>query len=264
MKRQFYLTLIQSDLAWEQPDLSRGKLDHWLEQITEPTDLVVLPEMFTTGFSMDPARIAEPMSDTMPTLEWMRRWAKRLGACIAGSVSVSENQRYYNRLLWVFPDGHYVYYDKRHTFTFAGEDQVYTRGQNAVIIEWHGWRIKPLICYDLRFPVWSKNRMHEQQADYDLLLYVANWPGVRRDPWNSLLPARAIENQAYLGAVNRVGTDGNGLEYTGDSVILDPRALPLARVKTGEAGLLTAALEADSLLDFRAKFPVLADDDDSM
>lgn len=264
MKSQFYLTLIQHDIAWENPERNRQLLDTWFEQITNPTDLVVLPEMFTTGFSMDPQRIAEPMSDNMPTLEWMRHWAKRLEACVTGSVSVSENNRFYNRLLWVFPDGHYVYYDKRHTFTFAGEDQVYTRGQNAVIIEWQGWRIKPLICYDLRFPVWSKNRMHDQQADYDLLLYVANWPGVRRDPWNSLLPARAIENQAYLGAVNRVGTDGNGLEYNGDSVILDSRAQPLARVKAGEAGLLTAALEADSLLDFRAKFPVLADDDDSM
>jgi omega-amidase len=194
----------------------------------------------------------------------MKHWAQRLNACLTGSVSVSENNCYYNRLLWVYPDGHHVFYDKRHTFTFAGEDKVYTRGQKSIVIEWQGWRIKPLICYDLRFPIWSKNRLHEGQAEYDLLLYVANWPGVRRDPWNSLLPARAIENQSYLAAVNRVGSDANGLEYTGDSVILDPRALPLAKLEPGQSGLITAQLDAGSLNDFRAKFPVLADDDDTM
>lgn len=262
MKPQFHLSLVQQDIAWENPEANRARLDAILKTQQQPVDLIVLPEMFTTGFSMEPQRIAEPMADDMPTLMWMRKWASELNACIAGSVSVSDNNQYYNRLLWVFPDGHHVHYDKRHTFTFAGEDKVYARGQSAMVIEWQGWRIKPLICYDLRFPVWSKNRIHDQQAEYDLLIYVANWPGVRREPWSKLLPARAIENQCYLGAVNRAGTDGNGHEYTGDSVILDARGNELAAIEAGQAGVLHATLDASSLLDFREKFPVLFDDDD--
>jgi omega-amidase len=264
MKSHFHLVLVQHDIAWENPQANRDLLDGVLQRIETPADLVVLPEMFTTGFSMEPQRIAETMDKEMDTLKWMRRWAKQLEACITGSVSVLDGEQYYNRLFWVYPDGSHVHYDKRHTFTMAGEDKVYQRGSGAIVVEWQGWRIKPLICYDLRFPVWSKNRIHDNQAEYDLLVYVANWPRVRRDPWNKLLPARAIENQSYLGAVNRAGTDGNGLEYTGDSVILDARGNTLAALEAGQAGILHATLDAASLLDFREKFPVLFDDDDVM
>jgi omega-amidase len=262
MKQDLNICLVQQAIEWENPKANYSILDNIFLGVDPSTDVIVLPEMFTTGFSMEPQRIAEAMSDEMPTLQWMRKWTKQLDTCITGSVSISENGQYFNRLLWVFPEGNFLTYDKRHTFTFAGEDKVYQRGKTDQIIEWRGWRIKPLICYDLRFPIWSKNRMTADQADYDLLIYVANWPAVRRDPWNKLLPARAIENQCYLAAANRLGLDGNGLEYAGDSAILDPRGATVAEIENSNPFILSAKLDASSLLDFREKFPVLKDDDD--
>jgi predicted amidohydrolase len=264
MKDKLHVTLLQSNIHWEDPTANCADLEALIAALHAPTDILVLCEMFTTGFSMSPERIAEPMHDQMTTLNWMRKWAKQLDACIAGSISVSENGQYYNRLIWMFPDGLYQTYDKRHTFTFAGEDKVYTRGDQKLIVEWKGWRIMPLICYDLRFPVWSKNRITSQRADYDVLLYVANWPAVRREPWSQLLIARAIENQTYLAAVNRVGTDPSGLDYSGDSVILDPRGQTLANALPHSNAILTAQLDASALHHFREKFPVLGDDDDEI
>jgi omega-amidase len=264
MNANLKITLVQCDLHWENRALNCESLEKQLSQIAEPTDVVVLCEMFTTGFSMSAEHIAEPMSSTMPTLIWMQKWAAQLQACITGSVSVTEGSSHFNRLFWVYPDGGYRCYDKRHTFTFAGEDRVYQRGANRLLVEWKGWRILPLVCYDLRFPIWSKNRIVAGQPAYDLLLYVANWPSVRREPWNILLQARAIENQCYVGAVNRVGTDDNGLAYSGDSVVLNARGEHLADAISGSTCLISAELDAAALHDFRAKFPVLWDDDDDV
>jgi predicted amidohydrolase len=191
----------------------------------------------------------------------MRTWALKLDAVVTGSVAVTENGEAFNRLYWVLPDGRFNTYDKRHTFTFAGEPKHYQRGAARIIEEWRGWKICPLICYDLRFPVWSRNGLSDGEPLYDVLIYVANWPEVRRDPWMKLLPARAIENQSYVIAVNRVGVDGNGIPYSGDSVAIDPRGNVLIETEKGREGLLYAELNAEELKDFRAKFPVLHDAD---
>jgi predicted amidohydrolase len=256
------MTLVQSDLHWEDCEANLSHLDTHLNSINEPTDVVVLCEMFTTGFSMQPDRIAEKHdAENMRTLNWMRSWAKKLDAVITGSVSVNEEGTHYNRLYWVLPDGRINTYDKRHTFTFAGEDKHYAKGYSRIIEEWRGWRICPLICYDLRFPVWSRNTLVGGEPAYDLLLYVANWPEARRAPWQKLLLARAIENQCYVCAVNRVGTDANGNVYSGDSAAIDPRGEYLAHFNNGIEHVHTQALSRVALDDFREKFPVLRDSD---
>ncbi len=256
------VTLIQSTLAWESPKESRLHFDHHLKSITPKTDLVVLPEMFTTGFSMNPQHVAEPFDATsMETLQWMQEWAHQLDAVITGSVSVSEQGKYYNRLLWVRPDGTFSHYDKRHTFTFAGEHQIYQRGNARLIESWRGWKICPLICYDLRFPVWSRNELINGKPSYDVLIYVASWPEVRRSPWQKLLTARAIENQCFVVGVNRTGVDGNSHTYSGDSACIDPKGEYLAALPVGEEAVITCTLNANDLLDFRQKFPVLEDAD---
>jgi omega-amidase len=256
------ITLVQSDLHWEDREANLKHLDQHLSRIVEPTDLVVLCEMFTTGFSMQAERIAEHHdAENMRTLNWMRAWAKKLDAVVTGSVAVNEEGTYFNRLYWVLPDGRINTYDKRHTFTFAGEDKHYSKGNSRIIEEWRGWRICPLICYDLRFPVWSRNTMVDGEPAYDVLIYVANWPEVRTAPWQKLLLARAIENQCYVCAVNRVGTDGNGNAYNGDSAVIDPRGDYMAHFTDGKEHVLTAVCSRAALEDFREKFPVLADGD---
>ncbi len=219
------------------------------------TDLIVLPEMFTTGFSMRPEGLAEPMDG--PTVEWMREQAQDLGAALTGSFICGEGGRYYNRLIFMFPDGYCAQYDKKHCFTLAGEHEHYTPGREHLLVEWQGFRIRPLICYDLRFPVWSRNA---PDHSYDLLLYVANWPARRAAHWQNLLTARAIENQAYTVGVNIVGTDGNGLEYRGDSSLTD-----YAGEKIGELSLLegvfTSKLSLENLQKYRQNLPFLADSD---
>jgi len=231
-------------------------MDQCLEQISMPTDLIVLPEMFTTGFSMDAAALAEPMDG--PTVEWMRAQAAAHDAVLTGSVIIREGSTFHNRLLWVRPDGSLNYYDKRHLFTLAGEQHVYTAGQSRLVEEWRGWRICPLVCYDLRFPVWSRNQALQP---YDLLLYLANWPAVRRNAWNCLLRARAIENVSYTLGVNRIGHDGHGQEYAGDSALIDMRGDYLLQAGNLQS-CITRTLRRAELEDFRSKFTALQDADD--
>lgn len=262
-KNDLRVTLIQSDLHWENREANLQHLDAHLSSVDTPTDVVVLCEMFTTGFSMQAERVAEQHdAEHMHTLNWMRAWAKKLDAVVTGSVAVQESGQFFNRLYWVLPDGRINTYDKRHTFTFAGEDKSYARGSSRIIEEWRGWRICPLICYDLRFPVWSRNTLVGSEPAYDVLLYVANWPEVRRAPWQKLLLVRAIENQCYVCAVNRVGRDANGNSYSGDSAAIDPRGEYLAHFTDGKEHVHTAVCSRALLDDFREKFPVLMDADE--
>lgn len=208
------VALIQSSLYWENPIANRNHFQEKINAIDEDIDLVVLPEMFTSGFTMQPNNVAETMQGE--TIVWMQSLAKVKNTAITGSVVIKGNDNFHNRLLFVFPSGEIQFYDKRHLFTLAGEDQVYTAGKNKLIIEYKGWKICPLICYDLRFPVFARN-----VEDYDLLLYVANWPKTRINAWDALLKARAIENMSYTIGVNRIGEDNNKLEYQGHSQVVD-------------------------------------------
>lgn len=250
------LTVIQPALHWENPAANRAMFAEKLAPLAGQTDLVVLPEMFTTGFSMNAAALAEPMDG--PTVHWLREQAVQTGAAITGSFICRENGRFYNRLIFMRPDGGYTLYDKRHLFGLAKEHETYTPGNSRCLVEWQGWNICPLICYDLRFPVWSRNRSGKEV--YDLLLYVANWPDRRAHHWRALLPARAIENQCYLAAVNIVGRDGNGHEYTGDSGIIDFSGRQICQISTHE-GAFTAKLSLEELRQFRRQLPFLDDAD---
>ena len=206
------VTLIQSDIIWEDRISNLKKYQEKINQI-ESTDLIILPEMFTTGFSMSPKNISENMNGE--TIQWMKQNAHKMNSAICGSIIIEEDSKYFNRFIWVNPDGSIHHYDKRHLFSFAGENENYTPGNEKIIIEYKGWKICPLICYDLRFPVWSRN-----SEDYDLLIYVANWPDKRKSAWKSLLTARAIENQCYVIGVNRVGEDSKNY-YSGDSSLIN-------------------------------------------
>jgi predicted amidohydrolase len=260
--KDLVVTAIQSNLVWENPEGNRLHFDMHLASINTPTDIVVLPEMFTTGFTMSPEIASEIFDiDNMATLNWMRMWAQKLDAVITGSVSVAENGKYYNRLLWVRPDGTFSTYDKRHTFTFAGEHLHYTSGSELLIEEWCGWKICPLICYDLRFPVWSRNKMKDGKPLYDVMLYVANWPAVRIEVWKKLLFVRAIENQCYLVGINRVGEDPNGNKYVGDSAFINARGEYIYQFNKWIEEVATRTFSLHDLEDFRAKFPVLNDAD---
>ncbi len=247
------VTLVQTDLAWENKMANLEQLAEQFSRQSIDTDLVVLPEMFTTGFSMNPAPLAEEMDG--PTLKWLSEQAAKLDAAITGSFIAEVDGLFYNRLIWMFPDGSYQHYDKRHLFTLAGEHQHYSAGADRLLIEWKGWKICPLICYDLRFPVWSRNN-----EKYDLLLYVANWPERRRHHWQSLLVARAIENQAYTIGVNRVGKDGKDINYSGDSCLIDYAGETRVKLAYQEA-LLTVSLDKSSQDAYREKYAFLADQD---
>lgn len=213
-KEQLKVTLIQTHLHWENAKANRAMLYDKIMGITEETDIVVLPEMFTTGFSMNADVLAEEREGF--TVMWMKELAARRGCALVGSIIVKDNECYYNRLYFITEEGAIFTYNKKHTFTLAGEHKTYTAGRNRVVIDYKGWRIFPLVCYDLRFPVWARNT-----ENYDVLLYVANWPKKRITAWDALLKARAIENMSYCVGVNRVGLDGNGHEYTGHSAIYD-------------------------------------------
>lgn len=252
------VSLVQSTLHWHDPAANHAQLADLLASALPGvgiTDLIVLPEMFTTGFSMEAAAQAEPYPG--PTLDWMRQQAARYDAVVTGSVLSEEGGAYFNRLLWVRPDGSHSTYDKRHLFRLAGEHEVYTAGTSHLIEEWRGWRIRPLICYDLRFPVWSRNSQH---APYDLLLYVASWPQPRVEIWRTLLRARAIENMAYTAGVNRLGVDGAGQEYSGQSALLDTHGEYLAQAGNLQ-GVLTHTLQAAPLQALRQQLPFLLDAD---
>ncbi|MAB56829.1 MAG: amidohydrolase [Aequorivita sp.] len=214
MKTDLKITLVQSELIWENASANRELFSKKFQTFEGETDLIVLPEMFTTGFSMNAKKLAEP--NDSDSLNWMISEARKYNCAITGSVIVSENDQFYNRLFFVLPDGTYEKYDKKHTFTLAKENETYTAGKERLIVNYKGWKICPLICYDLRFPVWSRNT-----EDYDVLIYVANWPKVRTVAWDTLLRARAIENMSYCVGVNRVGFDGNDHEYVGHSAVYD-------------------------------------------
>lgn len=247
------VSLVQSHLAWEDPAANREQLASKIAGLAGATDLIILPEMFSTGFTMSAEKLAEPMGG--PTFAWLSDQARQSEAVITGSIIAREDGECYNRLIWMRPDGGFEYYDKRHLFTLAGEQNHYAPGRNRLIVELRGWRICPLICYDLRFPVWSRNT-----ADYDLLLYVANWPERRAHAWRSLLCARAVENQAYTIGVNRVGEDGNGVIYAGDSSLYDYAGRLLYQSAHLE-DVFTAHLEKAPQEQFRSKYRFLADRD---
>lgn len=248
------VTLVQSDWPWEDPVASLEQHERMLAEIAPgDTDLVVLPEMFPSGFTMDPERVAEPPSG--PSREWLRRTARRLDAAVTGSVATRDADGIYNRLLWSQPDGVVRSYDKRHLFRMAGEHERYRPGTRPLVIDWRGWRVRPLICYDLRFPVWSR-----AVDDTDLMLCVANWPAARRTAWQRLLPARAIENLCAVAGVNRVGEDGNGVRYSGDSVLLDWRGDPILELDD-RPGCATATIDGSALARFRERFPAHLDAD---
>lgn len=253
------LTLVQTALHWQDPTANRAMLEERLFNLPETTDLIVLPEMFTTGFTMDAAAVAEPMNLT--TFRWLRQMAQQTNAAVTGSYVVREGNAFMNRLIWMEPDGTFAQYDKRHLFRMAGEDKTYAAGTSRLIRTWRGWRICPLICYDLRFPVWSRNKViAPDQLDYDLLLYVANWPAPRQTAWDTLLQARAIENLSYVAGVNRVGTDGNGHPYRGGTALIDFKGEVLSRQHDTET-ITQQALSIDELTAFRARFPAYLDAD---
>ena len=249
------VSFIQTALHWHDAAANRAAFDQFLAQQTIPADIIVLPEMFTTGFSMEAATQAETMKGE--TVAWMRKRAADHDAVVTGSVIIEEDGHFYNRLLWVRPDGSLSCYDKRHLFTLASEQHTYTPGQERLVEDWRGWRICPLVCYDLRFPVWSRN---QPTAPYDLLLYVANWPAVRRTAWRTLLRARAIENVACALGVNRIGEDAKGHTYSGDSALIDAKGSYLAEAHDHD-GIFTHTLKRAELDDFRSKFTALNDGD---
>lgn len=215
------LAILQTNLEWEAPDVNRRHFDQKLAAIDTAVDLVVLPEMFSTGFTMNPQSIAEQMEGR--TMAWMHKQADALQAVVTGSIVIEEAGRYYNRLIWMTPGGQYQFYDKKHLFSYAGEDAHYSAGREKLIVELKGWKMMPMICYDLRFPVWCRNRYSEGAGfDYDCILYVANWPASRSHAWRILLMARAIENLSYVVGVNRIGSDERGIDYSGDSAVIDP------------------------------------------
>jgi len=248
------VTLVQTQLHWQDAAANRSMFSDKLAAAAPQTDLIVLPEMFTTGFSMAAGMLAEKAGG--PTLGWMQQEAQRHRAVITGSVIVTEQGQYYNRLYWVRPDGSYATYDKRHLFRMAKEHHTYTAGKERLLVELNGWNICPLVCYDLRFPVWSRNAGN----GYDVLLYVANWPQARSLAWRTLLQARAIENLAYVLGVNRIGTDGNNHPYSGDSAVVHPKGHHLLETSQAE-GIHTLTLSRQELTSFREAFPAHRDAD---
>ncbi|WP_462280608.1 amidohydrolase [Salinivirga cyanobacteriivorans] len=249
------VTLMQWDLIWEDPAANRLRFSEQFEFLKGKTDLVILPEMFTTGFSMSPEKVAE----TWPgeSVEWLRKEAVRFGFVICGSTMIKDGERFYNRFVWADARGNIEFNDKRHLFQMGGEHEVYSPGNQQIVINFGGWRIAPFICYDLRFPVWTRNR-----NNYDLAIYVANWPAVRHQVWEKLLLARAIENQCYVAGVNRVGTDGRELKYSGNSYMINPRGEIALDFVPGIEEAKTVEISLNELNAFREKFPVMTDADD--
>lgn len=248
------IALVQTETDWHDAVANRRRFDAWFERVEPDTDLVVLPEMFSTGFTMDSREVAETMDG--PTVAWLRERAAALDAVLVGSVVIREGERWFNRLVWMAPDGTATTYDKRHRFRMAGEHEHYDAGAERVVVCLEDWRACPLICYDLRFPVWSRNR-----GDYDVLLYPANWPAARQGHWNGLLRARAIENQCFAIGVNRVGTDGNGVVYRGGTAVYDFEGTPLVEIFDDER-LVHLRLDRQGLDRYRAAFPAWRDADD--
>jgi omega-amidase len=247
------IALIQSSLFWENPKENRNHFEEKINSITNEVDLIVLPEMFTTGFTMNPSAVFETMQGE--TITWLKHLAKAKNTAITGSLIIKENDNFFNRLVFVFPSGEIQFYDKRHLFTLAGEDEIYTAGNKKLVVEYKGWKICPLICYDLRFPVFSRN-----VEDYDVLIYVANWPEIRIKAWDTLLKARAIENLSYVIGVNRIGEDDNKFEHNGHSQVINFLGdYVLDPIET--EGVFIVELNKPELISARKKLNFLNDQD---
>lgn len=247
------IALIQTELSWENPNENKALLQEKINAISQYVDLIVLPEMFTSGFTMNPKNVAQTMQGE--AISWLKETAKNKDCAITGSLVIEENGNYFNRLVFVFPTGEIQTYDKRHLFTLAGEDKVYTAGKDKLIIEYKGFKICPLICYDLRFPVFARN-----VEDYDVLIYVANWPKPRVNAWDILLKARAVENMSYVIGVNRVGVDANNLEYVGHSQAIDFLGNYIKEPQEIE-GVFIVELDKNEMLETREKLNFLYDRD---
>ena len=255
------ISLVQGETRWHDPAGNRDYYGEMISSLKGITDLVILPETFTSGFSNDAIDEAETMDG--PTLAWMCEHAAAMDAAITGSVQIKAGQDVFNRMFWVTPDGGVAHYDKRHLFRYAGEHKRYAPGRDRLTVEWKGWRICPLVCYDLRFPVFARNRYDVERPgapDFDLQIFVANWPAARAHAWKTLLRARAIENLCYVAGLNRVGTDGNGIDYSGDSAVID--FLGDAASECGENEVIsTTTLLAAELAAHRERFPAMLDGD---
>lgn len=252
------ITIIQTNLFWEDKPANLNMLQQKIEGIKEKTEVVILPEMFSTGFSMKPENLAETMEGN--TIQWMKEVASKNRIILTGSLIIKENGNYYNRLIWMLPNGQFGKYDKRHLFAFAGEHEHYSSGKKRLIASVKGWKINLQICYDLRFPVWARQSPGENELKYDVLINVANWPQKRNTAWNTLLQARAIENQCFVVGVNRVGEDGNKNIYLGDSQIIDPLGEVLFHRSLDET-VATFTLSKDTIAKVRDQFPFLNDAD---
>jgi len=249
------VTFVQSPLHWEDVDENLSQFSKKLDDITNQTDVVVLPEMFNTGFSMESKKLAESMNGK--TVNWMKLKAEENDVAIVGSLIIEESNNYYNRLVWMNPDGTHQTYDKKHLFRMAGEHEHFNAGEQRIIVEYKGWKICPLVCYDLRFPVWARN----QNQEYDCLIYIANWPAPRVTHWSKLLEARAIENQSYVVGVNRIGKDEKENNYSGYSVVIDPKGNQISNTLPNTESIETIELSMATLTTYREKFPVGLDAD---
>jgi omega-amidase len=254
------VTIIQSDLHWENVDKNLAMFSEKIDAISEATDVIVLPEMFNTGFSMLSDKLAETMEGK--SVAWMAAKSKKANAVIAGSLIIQENNNFYNRLIWVQPDGELYTYDKRHLFRMGDEHLSFSAGKERLIVTYKGWRFCPMICYDLRFPVWARNLSKSKRPAYDCLIYVANWPEARKQAWSKLLEARAIENQCYVIGANRIGEDGEGILCSGNSVMINPKGEALSNIPENENYTETMTLSLDELNSFREAFPVSKDGDE--
>lgn len=248
------VTLIQSDLFWEDIQGNLTKFDNHINTINEQTDLIILPEVFNTGFPVDPHKFAEVIDG--PTINWLKDKSAEKNCTITGSILIKEGENFYNTLIWMSPDGQYSSYAKRHVFHLGDEAESIKPGNENIITSLNSWNIRPLICYDLRFPIWSKNTYQNNQFEYDLLIYVANWPAARSYPWRQLLIARAIENQAYVIGVNRIGIDGLGNKYSGETMVIDPKGQIILDFESGIESVKTLELSLAVLKNFRDKFNV--------
>lgn len=252
-----HIALIQAPLLWENKQGNLWQFEQHILGLHHSQDLILLPEMFSTGFSMQPEKLAEDPDGE--TVRWMMRMAAASGSVIAGTLMIADRGNYYNRSVWTTPEGEIHCYDKRHLFTMGREEQYFSPGEERVVIHLKGWKIVPLTCYDLRFPVWSRNQYRQNEYAYDLLCYLANWPAARSQHWRQLLIARAIENQAFVAGVNRTGMDGKGLNHLGHSMVVDACGNLIADAGEQDTAVIMATLKGDQLDDYRKRFFVAAD-----
>lgn len=255
---QIRIALVQTDLHWQDKTANLAMLEEKIWSLKGQVDLIILPEMFPTGFSMEASKLAEPMNLTV--CKWMKQLAAQTNATITGSAIISEDGKFFNRLLWVNPSGVIEHYDKRHLFRMAKEDETFSSGKKLPVFNLNGWKFCPQVCYDLRFPVWSRNGWDEGNAGYDIIFYIASWPAARVSAWDALLPARAIENLAFSIGVNRVGTDGNGIEYVGHSAAYDYKGQAIENLGETEE-IKIVSFSASDLEEYRKKFPAWRDSD---